>query len=152
MIVKVSQVAAEFRRVSNKQMTDTTKRTIKENVSINNQLNKMSEKTIEIIENNDNLVTKVIEEIFKFINFKTMFLKILDYQKDKVHKIHIDMLEDNEKELAKKNASYLKVINMLTDKCRNQEIIINEYDDKLKEVKLAEDGVRIQYANLSNQM
>jgi hypothetical protein len=59
MIVKVSQVAAEFRRVSNKQMTDTTKRTIKENVSINNQLNKMSEKTIELIETNDNLVIKV---------------------------------------------------------------------------------------------
>jgi hypothetical protein len=62
------------------------------------------------------------------------------------------MLEDNEKELAKKNASYLKIINMLTDKCRNQEIIINEYDDKLKEVKLAEDGLRVQYENLSNQM
>jgi hypothetical protein len=62
------------------------------------------------------------------------------------------MLEDNEKELGKKNASYLKIINMLTEKCRNQETIINEYDEKLKEVKLAEDGMRIQYENLSNQM
>jgi hypothetical protein len=59
MIVKVSQVAAEFRRVSNKQMTDTTKRRIKENVSINNQLHKMSEKSIELIENNDSLKIKV---------------------------------------------------------------------------------------------
>ena len=42
MIVKVNQVAADFRRVSNKQMADTTKRTIRENVSINAQLQKMS--------------------------------------------------------------------------------------------------------------
>ena len=53
MVVKVSQVAAEFRRVSNKQMADTTKRTIKENVSINNQLQKMSEKVVDLVDDND---------------------------------------------------------------------------------------------------
>lgn len=61
MIVKVSQVAAEFRRVSNKQMADTTKRTIKENVSISNQLQKMSEKVIEAIQENDDKKIKVIK-------------------------------------------------------------------------------------------
>lgn len=60
MIVKVSQVAAEFRRVSNKQMADTTKRTIKENVSINNQLQKMSDKVIEAIQENDEKKIKVL--------------------------------------------------------------------------------------------
>jgi hypothetical protein len=59
MIVKVSQVAAEFRRVSNKQMADTTKRTIKENVSISSQLQKVSDKVLELIEDNDNEKTKV---------------------------------------------------------------------------------------------
>ena len=59
MIVKVSQVAAEFRRVSNKQMADTTKRTIKENVSINAQLHKMSDKVVELIEENDTAKIKV---------------------------------------------------------------------------------------------
>ncbi len=59
MIVKVSQVAAEFRRVSNKQMADTTKRTIKENVSINAQLQKMSDKVVELLEDNDSAKTKV---------------------------------------------------------------------------------------------
>lgn len=59
MIVKVSQVAAEFRRVSNKQMADTTKRTIKENVSINNQLQKMSKKATELVEENDKFKHKV---------------------------------------------------------------------------------------------
>lgn len=63
MIVKVSQVAAEFRRVSNKQMADTTKRTIKENVSINNQLHKMSKKVIDLIEEG----TKEKEKVCKII-------------------------------------------------------------------------------------
>ena len=47
--MRVNQVAAEFRKVSNKQMAETTKRTIRENVSINAQLSKMSDKTMELI-------------------------------------------------------------------------------------------------------
>lgn len=59
MIVKVSQVAAEFRRVSNKQMADTTKRTIKENVSINNQLHKVSKKVMDLVDENSKEKEKV---------------------------------------------------------------------------------------------
>lgn len=47
--MRVNQVAAEFRKVSNKQMAETTKRTIRENVAINAQLTKMSDKTLEMI-------------------------------------------------------------------------------------------------------
>ena len=86
MIQRVNQVAAEFRKVSNKQMAETTKRTIRENVSINAQLSKMSDKTMELIQENDEL-----------------------RQKEKEMKQHIDMLEFNEKELAKKNSSNQKV-------------------------------------------
>ena len=50
MVLRVNTVAAEFRKVSNKQMADTTKRNIRENVSINAQLAKMSEKTKEMIQ------------------------------------------------------------------------------------------------------
>ena len=64
MVVKVSRVAAEFRRVSNKQMADTTKRTIKENVSINSQLQKMSEKVLELIDDNENSKIKVFAYYF----------------------------------------------------------------------------------------
>lgn len=67
MIVKVSQVAAEFRRVSNKQMADTTKRTIKENVSINNQLHKMSKKVMELIDENGKEKEKVAYLVFIWI-------------------------------------------------------------------------------------
>ena len=49
MILRVNEVAAEFRKVSNKQMAETTKRNIRENLSMNVQLNKMSEKTRDLI-------------------------------------------------------------------------------------------------------
>ena len=49
-MLRVNTVAAEFRKVSNKQMADTTKRNIRENVSINAQLAKMSEKTKELVQ------------------------------------------------------------------------------------------------------
>ena len=56
MVMRVNQVAAEFRKVSNKQMAETTKRTIRENVSINAQLGKMSDKTLELIQVGTNLI------------------------------------------------------------------------------------------------
>lgn len=86
MILRVNQVAAEFRKVSNKQMAETTKRTIRENVSITAQLAKMSDKTIEMIQENDELHDKV-----------------------KKLKQQVEMLEFNEREMGKKNQSNLKV-------------------------------------------
>ena len=86
MILRVNTVAAEFRKVSNKQMAETTKRTIRENVMINAQLSKMSEKTMELIAENDDA-----------------------RQREKKQKQHIDILEDNEKELVKKNTTNQKV-------------------------------------------
>lgn len=87
MVLRLNQVAAEFRKVSNKQMAETTKRTIRENVSINSQLTKMSDKTMELIQENDEL-----------------------REKEKKQKLQIDMLEHNEKELARKNSSNQKVL------------------------------------------
>lgn len=105
MILRVNQVAAEFRKVSNKQMAETTKRTIRENVSINAQLAKMSDKTMELIQENDELKNK-----------------------EKKQKQQIELLEVNEKELAKKNHSSQKIIRMLTEKCRNQEEVIADLE------------------------
>lgn len=86
MILRVNQVAAEFRKVSNKQMAETTKRTIRENVSITTQLAKMSDKTMEILQENEELRNK-----------------------EKQYKQQIELMEVNEKELAKKNHSSQKV-------------------------------------------
>jgi len=55
MALRVNQVAAEFRKASDRQLADTTKRTIRENVSISAQLAKISDKTVELIANNDSL-------------------------------------------------------------------------------------------------
>ena len=107
MVMRVNQVAAEFRKVSNKQMAETTKRTIRENVSINAQLAKMSDKTMELIQEND--------------EFK---------QKDKKQRQQVDMLEANEKELAKKNHSNQKVGLVMCSYCLNisiQIIVCSQY-------------------------
>jgi len=55
MAARVSQMADEFRKASTGQIADTTKRTIRENVSITTQLSKISDKTVELIANNDSL-------------------------------------------------------------------------------------------------
>lgn len=51
-----------------------------------------------------------------------------------VHKQQINLLEENEKELAKKNVSNLKVLRMLTDKCHSQEAMIVELEEKFNEL------------------
>ncbi|PVD21704.1 hypothetical protein C0Q70_17504 [Pomacea canaliculata] len=110
MILRVNQVAAEFRKVSNKQMAETTKRTIRENVSITTQLAKMSDKTMEILQENEELRNK-----------------------EKQYKQQIELMEVNEKELAKKNHSSQKIIRMLTEKCRHQEEEIAAFEQKEQE-------------------
>ena len=49
-------------------------------------------------------------------------------------KKHIDLLEDNEKEL-EKNVSNVKLIRLLSEKCRNQEEVIIELEEKFKELR-----------------
>lgn len=117
MFVRVDQLVSEFRKVSDKQMAETTKRTIRENVSITAQMSKMSDKTVELIEENDGLKAK---------------------EKKLLNKLKI--LEHNEKELTKKNLSGQKLINMLTEKCHELEDSLtvfqqreNEFEDKLHE-------------------
>jgi len=53
MVTRVSQIAAEFRKASNRHISDTAKRTVRENVAICAQLTKISDKTVELIANND---------------------------------------------------------------------------------------------------
>lgn len=86
MVTKVNLVAAEFRKVSDLQMAETTKRTIRENVAINQQLTKMSDKTLELIGENEMLKKR---------------------EKDLVREV--ELLESNEKELTKKSVSNQKV-------------------------------------------
>ena len=89
MVTKVNSVAAEFRKVSDLQMAETTKRTIRENVTINQQLTKMSDKTMTLIQENEKL-----------------------REKEKDLRRQLEILEFNEKEMARKNVSSKKVSQM----------------------------------------
>lgn len=132
MVLRLNQVAAEFRKVSNKQMAETTKRTIRENVSINAQLAKMSDKTMELIQENDELRVK-----------------------EKKMKLQIDMLEHNEKELAKKNSSNQKIIRMLTEKAKQQEEMLVEYDEseaQQKDLESEVDLLRAQVDSMKDEL
>lgn len=62
------------------------------------------------------------------------------------------MLEDNEKELARKNVSNLKVIRLLTEKCRNQEAIIAELEEKYNEMRENESTHEQIVSNLENKL
>lgn len=86
MAAKVDCVAAEFRKVSDQQIADTTRRTIRENVAINQQLGKMSSKTEQLLKENDDLQRTVRD-----------------------HKLRIEILEDSEKTIMRKNKSNQKV-------------------------------------------
>ncbi|KAM4019038.1 cilia- and flagella-associated protein 157 [Anomaloglossus baeobatrachus] len=102
MVHKVNTVAAEFRRVSNDQMAETTKRAIRENVAVSSQLAKMSEKSLMLIEEND----------------------LLKEDRAELRK-QVEMLEENERELARNNVSNQKVIRMLTEQCQQQQEMLD---------------------------
>ena len=72
--------------------------------------------------------------------------------KDKIYKQQLNLLEDNEKELARKNVSNLKVIRLLTEKCRNQEAIIAELEEKYNEMRENESNHEQIVANLENKL
>ena len=86
MVSKVNAVAGEFRKVSDLQMAETTKRAIRENVAINQQLGRMSDKTMELLRENEALKVR-----------------------EKDLRRQLEVLEYNEKELAKKNINSQKV-------------------------------------------
>ncbi|CAG5115506.1 unnamed protein product [Candidula unifasciata] len=132
MILRVNQVAAEFRKVSNKQMAETTKRTIRENVSINAQLAKMSDKTIELIQENDDL-----------------------REKGRQHQQQIEILEANEKEMSRKNSNNAKLIRMMTEKCKEQETLLRSYEfreHEYKELAANTETLQHQITTLSEQL
>ncbi|XP_056393723.1 cilia- and flagella-associated protein 157 [Hyla sarda] len=111
MVQRVNTVAAEFRRVSNDQMAETSKRAIRENVAISSQLAKMSEKSLELIQENDELKEQELELRKK-----------------------LEMLEENEKEFVKNNLSNQKLIHMLTEKCHQQQKMLDLAMEKEQEL------------------
>jgi hypothetical protein len=98
MIQRVNEAVATFRRVADQQMAETTKRALRENVSITSQLKKMSSKTIDLLEENKSLSEKV----------------------SKLTRLN-SILAQTEQEFAKKNQSNQSIIRMLVEKLRESD-------------------------------
>ena len=84
---KVNSVAGEFRKVSDLQMVETTKRTIRENVAISQQLGKMSDKTMSLLRENEALRMKE-RELGR----------------------RVELLESNSREMTRKNVNNQRVL------------------------------------------
>ncbi|XP_032904631.1 cilia- and flagella-associated protein 157 isoform X2 [Amblyraja radiata] len=139
MIARVNAVASEFRRISKKQVAETTKRAIRENVSISSQLGKMSDKSIKIIKENDELK---IEATRQWRN--------------------INILEESQKELIRKNLSNVKVIQMLTEKCKVQqkslesctqrEKIVQEFEITIQDLEAQNESLRNEITSVKEDL
>lgn len=103
-------------------MSATTQRTIRENVNVSAQVQQLSEKASDLAAENEGLKLKNIEKQRK-----------------------IEMLEDEQKKLVKRNAYRLKVIQDLTNKCKKFEDQLaslnsfyserRNYQNKIKELE-----------------
>lgn len=74
MIQKMNEVAAEFRRASNKQMAETTKRTINENARIEQTVNEMEDVATRVHHENEQIQDAVGFQNKKFFLYMLFFL------------------------------------------------------------------------------
>ncbi|XP_077001742.1 cilia- and flagella-associated protein 157 isoform X2 [Tamandua tetradactyla] len=98
IIQRVNMVANEFRKVATNQMWDTTKRAIRENRTATLQLAKMSRKSTALLQENEQLKGT----------------------QDTLCK-QLQLLENNQKIMARHSKGHQKIILMLTEKCREQQ-------------------------------
>ena len=89
MMAKLESVASEFRKAANAQMSATTQRTIRENVNVSAQVQQLSEKACDLASENE-------------------LLKVQNTEKQR----KIEMLEDEQRKLVKRNTYRLKVKNI----------------------------------------
>ncbi len=130
MVVKVNCVAAEFRKVSDIQMAETTKRAIRENVSVNQQMNIMSEKTMELLKENERLK-----------------------KSERDLRRSLEVLEDMNKYLARKNISGDKLMAMFKEKAVEQEAWSSQLEGRIEHcIKLEKEATQaIQEASDMSQ-
>ncbi|CAM4537924.1 unnamed protein product [Leuciscus chuanchicus] len=98
MLQHVAAVAAEFRRVSDQKMPETTMRAMQENLSVTAQLQLLSDKTQELLKENDALRAR-----------------------ERQLKIENGITEPLLHEVTKKNVANQKVVHQLTEKCKQMQ-------------------------------
>ncbi|KAL0979604.1 hypothetical protein UPYG_G00187190 [Umbra pygmaea] len=100
----VAAVAAEFRRLSDKNIPETTMRAIHENLSVTAQLSQLSERCKELLEENDDL-------------------RKTEKQTRREKEISQDLLNH----MTRKSVSNEKVIGLLTEKCQQMQSELEEH-------------------------
>jgi DNA repair exonuclease SbcCD ATPase subunit len=101
MLQKLNEAVANFRKVADQQMAETTKRAIRENLTITAQLNRMSIKVTELISENNQLSQKLTQL-----------------------KTNNGLLVESEKELVKRNYANQKLVKTLIDKLQGMFFLI----------------------------
>ncbi|XP_044517296.1 cilia- and flagella-associated protein 157 [Gracilinanus agilis] len=107
---RVNKVAMEFRKVSALQIAETTKKVIQENVAVTTELAEMSDQTLQLCNENEEL---------------RMDTKEMSKQ--------LDLLEDNKKIMSAVRLNRLKLIWFLAEKCEQQQQRMAE-SEKIKAV------------------
>ncbi|CAB1319555.1 unnamed protein product [Coregonus sp. 'balchen'] len=100
----VAAVAAEFRRVSDRKMPETTMRAIHENVSVTAQLSQLSDKSKQLLEENEDL-----------------------RDREKHIRREMEVLEPLFNKMTRKSLSNQKVVHQLTEKCKQMQAELEEY-------------------------
>ncbi|XP_027725600.1 cilia- and flagella-associated protein 157-like [Vombatus ursinus] len=98
IIHRINTVAAEFRRFSSSQMAETTKRAIRENVTVALDLAKINSGNLEQIKENDGLKESKVELCKQ-----------------------LALLERDEKTMVKNSLTHVKVIQLLSEKFQEQQ-------------------------------
>ncbi|XP_060106959.1 cilia- and flagella-associated protein 157 [Heteronotia binoei] len=132
MLHRVNVVASEFRKVSDSQMAETTKRAIRENATISLQLTKITDQSLQLMQENDRL-KEACAELTKQLN----------------------VLEHNEKTLAKMSFSNQKLIQMLTSKCKELQAQVDRcaYQQKaMMELRKTKEALEKQVAAIKEAM
>ncbi|KAB5528497.1 hypothetical protein PHYPO_G00140850 [Pangasianodon hypophthalmus] len=100
----VAAVAAEFHKVSDKKMPETTKRAIYENMLVMNQLRQISDRSKELMAENDALNAR-----------------------EKQLKIEMEIMEPLLDEMTRKSLANQKVVQQLTEKCKQMHAELEDY-------------------------
>ncbi|KAK3538952.1 hypothetical protein QTP86_023561 [Hemibagrus guttatus] len=100
----VAAVATEFRKVSDKKMPETTKRAIHENMLVTTRLRQISDRSKELMVENDALIAR-----------------------EKQLKREMEIMERLLNEMTRKSLANQKVVQQLTEKCRQMCAELEEY-------------------------
>ncbi|CAF1098015.1 unnamed protein product [Rotaria sordida] len=127
MIQKMNHVASDFRRASNKQMAETTKRTINENARIEQTVNEM-----------EDVATRVQNENEQIQDGNTNL------------QMGIQTLRQKEQQHAFQHATSAEIIQLLANMLQNQEEIIVKKQEQIAQVDIAEKRIKELRSSIFN--